>query len=111
MTSIEVIGVNSIWHFIECANRYHRRPLTPRERPEWGDERAGPCEDHKWHRYVHYWVTEDRRRLIIVPVGFAPFWAPLTPDATDPFALWDELHRHLGTEALIEAIKTSRHPT
>jgi hypothetical protein len=49
--------------------------------------------------------------LIIIPVGFSPFWAPLTPDATDPFALWDELHRHLGTEALIEAIETSLRPT
>lgn len=106
-----IVGADSTWAFVECGHRYQRRPITPRERPEWGDEHAGPCEDYRWHRYVRWWVTEDELRLIVLPFGFRPFWAPLVTGLPDRFDLVSELDRRLAadvTESVFEGLRDWR---
>ena len=90
ITRIE--GLDSIWRFDAVTSRYQRTPRweRPRERPEWGDERTGACQDWVWHDLDSWWMTEDRQRLVVVPVAFLPFWAPLTAAASDEaFDVWE----------------------
>jgi hypothetical protein len=92
-----VVSLGSVWDFDAAASGYRRMPLreAPRERPEWGDERAGPCEDFIWHALVDAWITDDGERLVIVPVDFAAFYAPMTEDAaTRSFHLALEVASH-----------------
>lgn len=91
---VRIEGLDSIWRFDDVAGRYMRTPRVeaPRERPEWGDERAGACQDFVWHDLDTWWITDDHQRLVIVPVSFPPFWAPLTANVNHRrFNLWGEL--------------------
>lgn len=91
---VRIEGVDSIWRFDAIAALYQRTPRweRPRARPEWGDERAGSCQDWVWHELDSWWIPEDRQRLVIVPVAFLPFWAPLTAAANgETFDVWGAL--------------------
>lgn len=51
----------SYWWFDETAKEYLRLPKaeSPREKPEWSDERAGVLQDAVWHPYESFEVDED----------------------------------------------------
>lgn len=91
---IRIAGLASIWWFDDGRGLYMRMPRieAPRELAEWGDVRAGPCQDFVWHGLDSWWVTADGSRLVVVPVAHEAFWAPLTQEADGhTFDLWDEL--------------------
>ncbi len=52
----------SFWFFDEVNRKYLRMPKQegPRERPEWGDERAGLLQDLVWHDYADWKVVHGR---------------------------------------------------
>ena len=94
-----VVGVASVWLFDDVELVYMRLPRMegPRERPEWGDVRAGGCQDNVWHALDDWWVTPDHRRLVVAPSGFETFWAPLDPQVCDRFDLkMSDLNLDLG---------------
>lgn len=106
---MRVDSLGSIWRFDDDLGRYMRTPRVeaPREHPEWGDERAGPCQDFIWHELDSWWVTSDGKRLVVVPVSFGPFWVPLTPDVNDmAFDVWGAvIARNDGTyERVVERL-------
>lgn len=67
----------SFWFFDEVNRKYLRMPKQegPRERPEWGDERAGRLQDLYWHDYDRWEVIngkliihfEDDDRVVFAP--------------------------------------------
>lgn len=93
-----VASLGSVWIFDH--DRYLRLPKSevPRQNPSWGSNTAGPCQDNVWHDYKHWWITDDGEYLIIVPVLFGAFWAPMTTKAMNggPIPLWDMIAEHLG---------------
>jgi hypothetical protein len=54
---IRVETLGSWWLIDEVNLRYCRFPKTEggRERPEWGDERAGMLQDAIWHEFTGRW--------------------------------------------------------
>ena len=103
-----VEGLGSVWVFDDGASRYMRLPRmeTPREHPEWGDARAGSCQDGVWHDMVGWCRVDGGRRLVIVPAVGEPFWAPLVPEVLgstyDAWSGLDEVDPELY-EAFFEA--------
>ena len=97
-----VVGPGSVWVFDDALGRYLRTPRSeaPRERAEWGDHRAGPCQDFVWHDVSEWWITDDGQRLMVVPRIWEPFWAPLAAETVETcFDLGAELHqRRRGPE-------------
>ena len=104
MNYIIIKSLDSTWTFDEVLKRYMRLPLneSPREFPEWSDERAGPVQDGIWHKYKDYWITCNQTRLIILPVDTYAFWAPLTPEVFNvSFSLTDEIYKRMCDEQSI----------
>jgi hypothetical protein len=96
-----VVSVGSIWLLDEAGGRYMRMPNTeaPRERPEWGDERAGACQDGVWHGLDAWWRCDNGRRMVIAPTGESPFWVPLVDEVLDTtFDVWAEVAEHARRE-------------
>ena len=91
-----VESVGSVWFFDAANQRYMRMPNHegPRERPEWGDSRAGACEDHVWHAASDWWACDGDRRMVICPKLFEAFWVPLVTEVLDStFDVDEELRR------------------
>ncbi len=88
-----IVSVGSLWDFDALLGRYRRMPKVerPRARPEWGDERAGDCEDFVWHGLRDWWICDDGRRLVIVPASWEAFWVPMSPDVLgSTYDVWSE---------------------
>lgn len=51
MATVHIESLGSIWEIDALDMRYRRWPKheAPRERPEWGDERAEALQDYTWH--------------------------------------------------------------
>jgi hypothetical protein len=51
-----------------------------------------------------WWVCDDGRRMVIVPVHFDPFWVPMVHEVIDTtFDLERELRRHASTSPTSDA--------
>jgi hypothetical protein len=88
-----VARVGSLWDFDTLLGCYRRMPKVerPRERPEWGDERAGECQDFVWHGLRDWWMCDGGRRMVIVPATWRVFWVPIVADVLDTrYDVWRE---------------------
>lgn len=70
-SAVHVTTLGSDWWFDEANKEYLRMPLgaTPRERPEWGDARAGALQDGTWLPYYSWGVGSDSVLRISGPAG------------------------------------------
>jgi hypothetical protein len=60
--AVHVVTVGSNWWLDESTGEYLRLPLReePRERPEWGDERAGALQDATWMAFSSWRIDKER---------------------------------------------------
>ncbi len=74
---VKIESEGSYWWIDERSKEYMRLPKEekPRERPEWGDERAGALQDAIWHPYEE-WKLDPRPSvrdyLIFIELGEWP---------------------------------------
>ena len=70
---IRIRTKGSMWVLDDGAGRYCRFPLDEggRERPEWGDERAGVLRDAVWHPMLS-WRLADARMVDLAALHGGP---------------------------------------
>lgn len=75
--AIKVESKGSYWWFDELNHKYMRLPKqeAPREKKEWGNEKAGVLQDAIWHDYESWGFTpmlSSRDLLVYESVGELP---------------------------------------
>jgi hypothetical protein len=84
MVRVETVG--SVWLIDETEGRYCRFPLEekPRERAEWGDERAGDLQDLVWHDFAGQWRIDDYTGRLFIETRWSEdegWWVVTAPRA------------------------------
>jgi hypothetical protein len=80
---IKIESKGSIWTIDEDLKKYMRMPKheQPREKPQWGDHRAGALQDFVWHEYEKWEIVQDKWLLIHHANGKV---------VTAPLASWED---------------------